>query len=521
MIFIDNAISGSEGINGSVFITNVQPQSNGNVGEKVYSSDGVVLDSCKTDTNLIRISILAITGHTNYKPLITVNGIQVNLIAQPDKPLFNGTIDIDLGSNNQITALHEDGASHVCFVEKEVPPIIQTAYFVGDYPGIQTELKAGDSYQLYFEADKNVIKIELDNYGVHTPNIINFTERAFHTININIANRGNIAQLFGAKIKVQTSSGSWSDWYFTENDGDEDKVNVLNLNNQHPELSITSIIYPTNQQAIKNDEEAVINNTALHFDTITYSSPNSQLSIQNVNSYQFEKIVQRISGNYNINTNNITISANRQANNSTSIISGCVRIAHTPCTLTVSESSSRLRSGGNDGTSIQTHTITITANQQLIQPPSLVAPIGNWQGSGFVGGPTTWTRQIQIHDSMIKGTYTWGNILGKNLAGIETEIITGNNSYVLGGFVSRQIPLEAFSNEALMNVESTNYANVSMSWEVKSLPNKRSVGTISTPDPNSWCLHSLNTNPTIIRILDTQATNSSSQQSLITIQETV
>ena len=71
-----------------------------------------------------------------------------------------------------------------------------------------------------------------------------------------------------------------------------------------------------------------------------------------------------------------------------------------------------------------------------------------------------------------------------------------------------------------MNVEAITYANVSMTWSVKSLPNKRTVGTTAVPDANSWCLHTLSTNPTIVRILDTSATLGSSIPTTITIQET-
>jgi hypothetical protein len=139
----------------------------------------------------------------------------------------------------------------------------------------------------------------------------------------------------------------------------------------------------------------------------------------------------------------------------------------------------------------------------------------------FAGGPKIWTRTLQVHDTDIKATYNYGTLSATNLANTETTVYTGDSSYTLRGFISRAIELAAFANEVNMNVEAVTYANVSMTWSAKSLPNKRAVGTTATPDSGSWCLHSLNTNPTIIRILDTAATDSQSQASTITIQEVI
>jgi hypothetical protein len=122
---------------------------------------------------------------------------------------------------------------------------------------------------------------------------------------------------------------------------------------------------------------------------------------------------------------------------------------------------------------------------------------------------------------MKKGTYSWGSIAATNLAGILTSVITGDSDYVIGGFVSRTINLNAYENTASINTEASNYNNVSITWSTKQLINKRPVGTSVTPDSNSWCLDALNKNPATIRILDTAATGACSVPTTITIQETV
>ena len=158
----------------------------------------------------------------------------------------------------------------------------------------------------------------------------------------------------------------------------------------------------------------------------------------------------------------------------------------------------------------------------MLQAPTLdLGAEGTWIGAGFSGSGTTWTRNMQVHDDDVKGSYDFNNLIAYNLAGKEVNSINSGATYTLGGFVPRTITLAAFANEATMNVAAVTYSKVSMTWSVKSLTNKRNVGTTTVPDPNSWCLHSLETNPTIIRILDTEATNSSSQASTLTIQETV
>ena len=330
-----------------------------------------------------------------------------------------------------------------------------------------------------------------------------------------------------ARVRVQKPSGTWSAWVWTNaGAGVVDGTDLINCNDLRPVIdSITqpSITYPASQEAIKDSETVTVHSTVANFDTILYSSPNSDLSIPSTTTYVENKaLVQRIAGNYNISTNNYRIVATRTANNAVTTVNGVVFIAHVACTLTVTEPASRLRSGGNDSTSAQNHVITITANQNLIQAPTLnTGSEGAWQGGAFVGSGTTWTRSIQIHDDDTKGTYAWGSIAGVNLANKTTSVITGDGNYTLGGYVSRVLTLAAFANEVSQNVEAVDYTKVAMTWSVKALPNKRAVGTTATPDAGSWCLNALNTNPVVVRILDTAATGSSSTPTTVTIEETV
>lgn len=510
-----------QGVNGGAFITNIQPTSTGNVSSKVYSSDGAVLESCLTDTDLVRVFVLAVTGHSNFKPNVTVNGLPVTLTIVGSGPTFTGNINIDLNGTTEVTVVHEDGAQHTTAISYEASPSVLSANFYGGYPGSQTELKDNDTYSFQVTSDMAIVEVALDNYGAYKAGSFPVTSGTSHTIIGTIANRSTTTQALGARVRVRKASGSWSDWYLTESYGSVNGVNLVNLNNLFPAIVFGTKTYPGTQEALKGSEQATVVGTVTNFNVISYTSPNSELSITSPSTYELNKVATRATGTYNITTNNYRITATRTANNAVTTNQTVVFIANTALTVTVSTPASRLRSGGNDGTSAVNHTITITANQRILGTPTLGTPIGTWQGAGFTGTNGVRNRALQIHDNETKGAYSWGAISVTNLAGVITSTINTGTNFVLGGFISRQISLSAFANESLMNVEAVDYTKVTLLWSFKALPNKRAVGVTATPDPDSWSLNTLNTNPTIVRILDTSATAASSQASTITMEETV
>jgi hypothetical protein len=513
------------GINGGVFITDITAQNPAErtVHTKNFSSDGKVLDSCITDTELIVVYVLAIPGHRNYKPVITINDVVVPISEIDDRTLFTGSLNVDINGMQWVEVIHEDGAKYKTFIEYNPPPEIEEAVFTGGYPGDQTELKENDTYSFRIKTNTPVTKVKFDGSSsyAYKSRVINISPEATQiTINDNqIADRGNTSQDLPARVRVQESTGSWSDWFITNHNSSVDGQTTVKLNNLYPTINISSVVYPTGQGAIKNSESAYVNNTINFYDDVQYLSPNNELTIPNENSFNSSKKVIRASGDYNISTNNFRITATRNANNAIISVDSIIKIANVPAILTVNTPATRLISGGNNGSSPQDHTITINSNQNLYEPPTLTAPIGAWQGTGFTGSSNIWVRDLRIHDDDTKGTYTWGSINGKNLSGIETTIITGNNEYILGGFISRDIILAPFSNSTYLYAEVSDYSKLNLNWSIKDLTNKRPVGTTETPDPKSWSIMALNTNPTEIIILDTQATNSSSFSSVIEIEE--
>jgi len=533
LILLDVSIAeipSGAGIGGGVWITNIAPQTTGNVGDKTFSSDGVVLDSCLTDTSSLIVTVLALPGHTNYKPNVYIDSSLVTLTADPDSPLFIGSKSILFNFlDSSITVVHEDGASWSTIVEADSPPSIVSANFTGNYPGSQTELKAGDTYQINIVTDVSIDQVTIDNYGAFVAGTFTVSGNNV-TITGTIADRGTTAQALGFSLHVRKPTGSISTTYISTSHGTTPGVDVVTLNNLYPTATWGAITYPGAQAAIKLGDTATVANTLANYDTVLYSSPNSELGIASPTTPANPLTVSYSSGSYNIATNNLRISANRAANNATTTNNTVVWIANTPVTLSVSNPATRLRSGGNDGTVAQDHTISITASQRLLSAPSLTKDTGGtWQGAAFTwsAAATTFTRALQVVDSETKGTYNWGAISGTNLAGIVTTTNSGTTNYILGGFVVRTVTLPFFGWQANINVEVADYSKLSssgsgqvLSWVV--LQNTRStLGDVTRPKASTWSASATGTNPTTISILDQSATDSQSQATTFTIQEAI
>lgn len=460
--FAEQLIVGGAGVSGAVFVKNVVPvNSNDNVGERVYSDDGATLISASSTSTLVRVELMAITGHTNYRPNVTVNDLPVTLTARGDAPLFDGSIDIELGSDGLITLVHEDGATWTTTVMLDEPPVITSAVFVGGYPSGQTELKENDVVSIQVEADTEVVAYEIENYGALKASAGSFSEATLTTINNRqVANRGNVATARGFRIRVQKSTGAWSEWFSSAEEGSVDSVNTMVLNNTRPTIAFTGVTYPEGQNAIKNAEQAVVNHSISNFDSVEYSS--TQLTVTNPNVYETAKVVSINNATYSIN-NNFTVTARRNANASVTTSATAVRIASEAPTINVTLPHARLRSGGNNGTQAQLHTVTLTSNQALAQAPSLNVPEGSWHDAQFTANAarTVWTRRLRVHDDDAKGIFSFNSLNAVNDAGIAQNVLNNGGEYTLGGFVFRTLTVPAFPNrEASLGTQVSDTAKL-------------------------------------------------------------
>ncbi len=439
------------GVAGHVSIVDVFPTSTGTVGTKVYSQGNNRLETGTSDTDKLRVYVKALPGPTNYEPNITINGNPVTLTELPDKPLWEGYVDLTLPSDGLLLAEHEDGAIDTAVIELLSGPEILTAIFTNGYPIGQTELKENDTFKLSVTTDVPITRIQVLNSGALKADDFTFAATTSRVLTVTIADRGDTAVLRAATIIAYDENGFPSAQFNTSSVGSVDGTHLLLLNNLHPSIAFGGVTYPPSQQALKDSESATINTTISNADTVTFSSPSGQLSITDPNTIELVKTVTRIGGTYNVSSNNLTAVANRAANNSTTSRSTNINIANTNPSISASHSS-RLRSGGNSGTSIQNHTISINSNQLLLTAPTMDETlgagtfIGSWAGSG-----SSFSRILQVHDNDPKGVFNWLNFSATNLAG---KTITSINTptYELGGFVFRDIYFPVIDDEEPIGV---------------------------------------------------------------------
>lgn len=434
---------------GAVFIIDVTPQSpTENVGAKVYEVDDTSLKTCLSTTTAVVVKVLAITGHTKYRPSITVNGNPVTIAAKPDAPLFEGSILVTLDADGVIHAEHEDGAEWTTVVTLDAPPVITSATFKTAYPAGQTEAKADDVFKVGFVVDSPVVAYEIENFGALKASAGTFASTSAATISADqsVADRGNTTTAHGFRIRVRKATGAWSAWFASTSTGTADLVNTIKLNNTYPTITFGSVLYPVGQTALKGSEAATVNHTVTSYDTVSYAS--TELAINAPTVYAPAKGVTRQSGSYNIATDNFIVTAKRNANGASTVKGTVVAIADGTPVISVSTPAARLRSGGNNGTAVQQHTITITSTQALSEAPTMNAPEGTWTDAAFTSNAakTVWTRRLQVHDTNVKGSYNWNSLSAKSMSGRTITAITAGGTYVLGGFVFRTLAVSAYPN---------------------------------------------------------------------------
>ncbi len=425
---------------GAVFITNIQPVSpSDNVGDIVYDEDGSSILTVNSTTNNVRVTVRAMTGYSRFRPNVVVNGEEVELTIQGTGPLFTGTVILEVDENGLIRAEHEDGAYWESTLVFDTPPAVVSGSFIDPYPAGQTELKEDDEVTIQVTTDMDVVAYEIRNEGALKASSGSMAPTSSFTVsNRRIANRGNSTNSYGFSVRVQKASGAWSPWFTTQE--------TVDLNNLHPTITFGVISYPAGQTALKGNEEALVTNTVTNFDIVEYTS--TQLSVVNPDQYENVKSVTRVSGGYNNNTNNLQIRATRSANGAVSESGAVVRIANDAPVISVTLPAPRLRSGGNNGTSVQSHLITITSTQALTQAPSMNAPEGTWESAAWSGNAagTVWTRRLNVHDDDAKGVFNFNSLNVVSRSGVVQNTINSGQTYTLGGFVFRTLTVPAFPN---------------------------------------------------------------------------
>ncbi|KKN37896.1 hypothetical protein LCGC14_0758760 [marine sediment metagenome] len=527
-------------LSGWIRIVDITPQPGGDtVSNKVFqdSPNDTILQSADASSGALNVLV------ESSSPSVTVDGNAA--ILTKSGGIYSDTVPIVLAATGDVVAQLTDpednpGASDTAVITLVDPPVIAALSFTGGYPGSQAELKENDTFQISVTADKSFDLVEIQNFGACKFDSIAVTPGTSAVVTGTIDNEGTTTVARPARVRVRDSvTGAFSATDDTNSGGGTtDAVDLVFTNNLFPSVSIGSVTYPGGQQALKGVEAATVVNTASNFDTIVYDDPTTtELTIASLTTFENPKSVTRLGGTYNVTVNNFRITANRAANDATTVAQAVVNIANVAAAITVTEPAVRLRSGGNDGTSEQTHVITITADQDLLSAPTISAETGGgratrgiFQGGGFVGGPTVWTRVLGVHDDDGKGTFTWASPSATNLAGIVTSAITGDATYTLGGFVQRTLTFAAFATITVMGVEVIDFTKLTAG--IFTSTNQTALKQpISTPPPvtDGYTIDALGTPPTAgvgatdVIWLDTAAAgaNSGGTATLTDVEETV
>ncbi len=487
----------------TVFVIDVTPDVGALVLDRKDVPNEEVVSKVET-SDLTMTVFIEWDRHATYEGLPTVNGIPVTNVLRDHALTGDATITID-PLDTDIT-IELDGLTKLLPVVIAPKPVILSATLSGIFPGSQTELKAGDTVDITVTVDIPVQQINFTG-GLVTSGGSGFSSSTVFTIPITVNNTGiTPTELFQSFTVTAIDT---SDPFTTSN-------SMLH-NDLRPSLSITSIDYPVGQTAIKDSEGAMVNNTASDFDTILYDSPNGQLAMGSVTEFTADKTAFRVTGDYNVSITNFTISANRIANDSTTIVSTIVNIAHVEAIVSVSVPTP-LRSGGNDGTTLPNYTTTLTSDQRLQVAPTLIASSGTLGTFTFGATDTVFTADLPVNDTDTKGAHSFGTLGATGLAGIAVTTITGSPSYNLAGFIKRFITVPAFGTDAMINVPISDETKVDVFWQFTSQTLVRSLIPVA-PQVNKFYIMNAPPETPTIQLLDTSATDSSSQTSTVEIEE--
>ena len=518
------------GLGGHVAISDILPVAGGDIiSAKVFQdASSTILQSCTASATTIRVQVRA------SEASVQVNGIPGTLTQQTGD-IFTGTVDITLagtGTAEEVKAqvVSSDGAlanDDTCQVTVTAGPELLTLSFTGGYPGTQTELKAGDTFQITGTTDVTADAVEVQNFGASdSVQLLAFAAGTSFTVTMTIGDQGTTPQLLAARVRARNVAGAFGSTRDTnELGGSVNGTDLVNLNNLGPSFVDNGTTFPGGQTAFKGTEAGSQDTSVNDFDTLTYSSPNSDFVIGSPGVFVQDKpITCSNPGTYNDSVNNFQISANRAANDFTNVFAKVIEVADTAPTITVTQPQARLRSGGNDGTAVQQYLITATSDQNLAGAPDVgVGVDGTFIGGGFVGGPKVFTRTLEIDDDDTKGTGAW--ILNSgvtNNAGLSASIAGTQNN---GGFVARDVTFAAFSQTATINVAVTTYtsltAGIFTATNQPALLNGTQGDTSDIDD--TYTVTAIGANPTTVFWNDLDAANSNSggTAQLTNLEETV
>lgn len=490
----------------------------GIVSAKIYedSPNNTILQSATISGLSVSISV------KSSAPRVIVGGAPAVLPPHVSGGFYSGDVAVSLSSGGTVFAqlMTPDGdlgASDTVTLTHTAPPAILTAAFSATYPGSQTELKAGDVITIEGTTNIAATGIQVTDAGACALQNFTYASSTSFSISVVIADRGTTLQALTASLRAHNAVGAYGAVVAT--------TNSAQVNNLYPTATWGAKTYPATQSALKGSETATVAITLANYNTIVFDSPNADLSVTAPTVGGSPKTVTRIAGTYNVSTNNLRVTATRSANAAVTVGQTIVAIANVAPTVDVTLPAARLRSGGNNGTAVQSHTITLTSSQQLSAAPTLNAGASGTFTGSWSGGPTAYTRTMQVADADTKGTYSFAGLVATGLSGLVQNTLNSGGTYELGGFVARDLTFSAFSQLTALGVAVVTYSKLTAATFTATgnaaLRNAVQGNTSNVVD--TFTVVALATNPTSIYWNDASAasTNSSGTAQITQVQETV
>lgn len=472
-----------------VRVSDLSSTGSSTISNKAYLDAGNnFLLRATTDKTLINVFVKALYPSASLTSGSTVHS---QLTADSDTDSYSGYISMSVSAitSSIIASVYSPygvlGETYSFSVILDTPPEVTLVTFGTNgvtptgYPGAQTEFQNTNTVSIYWTADKPVYTIQVQaGNGLASQTVTGIGGATSGTFTATTNYTGTTQQKSYITIRAANAAGGYgayvSSWP-TNPSGGTEGLQWVYANDLAPSFSFSNIVYPSTQSALKSSETADITVTVSDFNTISYTSPGAEVSIPSSTTYSSTKTVTRIGGTYNISTNNYQIFATRAANAKSNTYQNVIFIANTTASCTVTEPAVRLRSGGNNSTTEQSHIITASFNQQMSgtihisgshTPAVTNSQFANsgWTTVSWTGGTSVFNRTLKVHDDDTKGTYNWitgsSVYVGKNLAGILTTTFTGDATYTLGGFVARDVSFDTFQQDATINVAVVDYSKV-------------------------------------------------------------
>lgn len=427
-----------------VFITDVTPQSTGIVGAKQYQAGTVpanaVLIRCTSDTPNVRIHFLVEGSSDTYSPpSIRVENMPVQSIVQhPTVPrLFQCFHDLNVLTSSIIevevgTGLAQRLASIELILALSGPSI--TALNIGTFPNSQTAIKLGDLVPCSGLVDNTCQEVRVQDFGAAQETVMTLgavdsggAGRRTFSGNFTASNRTGVLTI---RARGTNALGTGGTIYTSANTAQMDQTS--------PVFGTPTVTYPAGQQALKGSEQATLNLGCTNFDQISYTT-SSDLMIGAPTVYTPTKTLTRLGGATVIGINNVTATATKASNGSSSQVQVAVSIASVvpTCSIVVPASSLHSSPAG-----IQ-HLITLQANQPLLSSPNVTAEDGLFQGTWTYNSDSDdYTRQLLVRDSDPRGQSLFTVVL-TNLAGMTGLVITDGSVYTIGGLSLREVVFPA------------------------------------------------------------------------------